>query len=199
MALKAKLKSSEDEPTRSSASSKKLALKTAKGMRDSDPQQMAVREKVFKIVVDTFKRHGGLALDTPVCELKETLTGKYGEDSKLIYDLQDQGGELLSLRYDLTVPFARYLAQNKLTSIKRYHLAKVYRRDNPSVNKGRFREFYQCVSVSLSFHVYIAHWFTFQDFDIAGQYDLMIPDVECLRIVYEILNGLDIKSFTIKV
>ena len=51
-----------------------------------------------------------VALDTPVFELRETLMGKYGEDSKLIYDLQDQGGEILSLRYDLTVPFARYLA-----------------------------------------------------------------------------------------
>jgi histidyl-tRNA synthetase len=54
-----------------------------------------------------FKRHGAVEIDTPVFELKETLTGKYGEDSKLIYDLADQGGELLALRYDLTVPFAR--------------------------------------------------------------------------------------------
>lgn len=74
------------------------------------------------------------------------LTGKYGEDSKLIYDLKDQGGEILSLRYDLTVPFARYLAMNKITNIKRYHIAKVYRRDNPSMTRGRYREFYQCVS-----------------------------------------------------
>ena len=78
---------------------------------------------------------------------KETLTGKYGEDSKLIYDLADQGGELLSLRYDLTVPFARYLAMNKISNMKRYHIAKVYRRDNPAMTRGRFREFYQCVSV----------------------------------------------------
>lgn len=64
-------------------------------------------------------------------ELKETLTGKYGEESKLIYDLQDQGGELLALRYDLTVPFARYVALNNESSIKRFHIAKVYRRDQP--------------------------------------------------------------------
>ena len=64
---------------------------------------MAIREKMFKIITGVFKRHGGMALDTPVFELKEVLTGKYGEDSKLIYDLQDQGGELCSLRYDLTV------------------------------------------------------------------------------------------------
>jgi histidyl-tRNA synthetase len=64
---------------------------------------MAIREKMFQIITNVFKRHGGMALDTPVFELKEVLTGKYGEDSKLIYDLQDQGGELCSLRYDLTV------------------------------------------------------------------------------------------------
>jgi histidyl-tRNA synthetase len=75
------------------------------------------------------------------------LTGKYGEDSKLIYDLADQGGEILSLRYDLTVPFARYVAMNKISNIKRYHIAKVYRRDNPAMTRGRYREFYQCVSL----------------------------------------------------
>ena len=80
---------------------------------------------------------------------QETLTGKYGEDSKLIYDLANQGGEILSLRYDLTVPFARYLAMNKIQSIKRYHIAKVYRRDNPAMTRGRYREFYQCVSINV--------------------------------------------------
>lgn len=77
------------------------------GTRDYIPRQMAIREGVFKVIVDCFKRHGAETIDTPVFELKETLTGKYGEDSKLIYDLQDQGGELLSLRYDLTVSFER--------------------------------------------------------------------------------------------
>jgi len=61
--------------------------------------------------------------------MKETLTGKLGEDEKLIYDLKDQGGEILALRYDLTLPLARYLALNNLTNIKRFHVAKVYRRD----------------------------------------------------------------------
>ena len=89
--------------------------------------------------------------------------GKYGEEGgKLVYDLQDQGGELLSMRYDLTVtfhlqsdliaafplqvPFARYLAMTKVKNIKRYHIAKVYRRDQPNMTRGRYREFYQCVS-----------------------------------------------------
>ncbi len=52
---------------------------------------------------------------------------------------------MLSLRYDLTVPFARYVAMNKIKRIKRYHIARVYRRDNPAMTRGRFREFYQCV------------------------------------------------------
>uniref|UniRef100_W5LHJ1 histidine--tRNA ligase n=1 Tax=Astyanax mexicanus TaxID=7994 RepID=W5LHJ1_ASTMX len=158
-----------------------FVLKTAKGTRDYNPKQMAIREKVFNTIISCFKRHGAETIDTPVFELKETLTGKYGEDSKLIYDLKDQGGELLSLRYDLTVPFARYLAMNKITNIKRYHIAKVYRRDNPAMTRGRYREFYQC------------------DFDIAGQYDPMIPDAECLKIVYEILSELDLGDFHIKV
>ncbi|XP_077433181.1 histidine--tRNA ligase isoform X1 [Vanacampus margaritifer] len=158
-----------------------FVLKTAKGTRDYNPKQMAIREKVFNTIISCFKRHGAETIDTPVFELKETLTGKYGEDSKLIYDLKDQGGELLSLRYDLTVPFARYLAMNKITNIKRYHIAKVYRRDNPAMTRGRYREFYQC------------------DFDIAGQYDSMVPDAECLRIVHEILSELDLGDFRIKV
>ncbi|KAM9603302.1 histidine--tRNA ligase, cytoplasmic [Morphnus guianensis] len=159
----------------------KFVLKTPKGTRDYSPKQMAIRERVFNAIISCFKRHGAEVIDTPVFELKETLTGKYGEDSKLIYDLKDQGGELLSLRYDLTVPFARYLAMNKITNIKRYHIAKVYRRDNPAMTRGRYREFYQC------------------DFDIAGQFDPMIPDAECLKIVHEILSDLQLGDFLIKV
>ncbi|XP_067949308.1 histidine--tRNA ligase-like isoform X2 [Watersipora subatra] len=175
LALKAKLNDGE------AASSKHFVLKNPKGTRDYGPDKMTIREKVFKVVIEAFKRHGAVNIDTPVFELKETLTGKYGEDSKLIYDLKDQGGEILALRYDLTVPFARYLAMNKITNIKRYHIAKVYRRDQPVMTKGRYREFYQC------------------DIDIAGQYDVMVPDVECIRIVYEILSKLEVGKFVIKV
>ncbi|KAL2630304.1 hypothetical protein R1flu_014990 [Riccia fluitans] len=153
--------------------------KIAKGTRDFKPEQMAIREKAFGIIVSVFKRHGAVALDTPVFELRETLMGKYGEDSKLIYDLADQGGEILSLRYDLTVPFARYLAMNKVENMKRYHIARVYRRDNPA--KGRYREFYQC------------------DFDIAGaQYPSMIPDFEVLKVLTEMLDELDIGDYEVK-
>ncbi len=160
----------------------KLILKTAKGTRDFQPEQMAVRERVLNSVVDVFQRHGAETIDTPVFELKDVLTGKYGEDSKLIYDLKDQGGEILSLRYDLTVPFARFVAMNKIASIKRYHIGKVYRRDNPSIGRGRYREFYQC------------------DFDIAG-YDAetLIADAECVRVVAEILRAVDVGEFKVKV
>ncbi|KAK1834835.1 putative mitochondrial histidyl-tRNA synthetase precursor [Podospora conica] len=151
----------------------KIDIKTPKGTRDWDGADMVIREKIFSSITEVFKRHGGITIDTPVFELKEILAGKYGEDSKLIYDLADQGGELCSLRYDLTVPFARYLAMNKdITQIKRYHIAKVYRRDQPAVSKGRMREFYQC------------------DFDIAGVYDPMIPDAEIIRIINEVFDGL---------
>ena len=70
---------------------------------------MAIREKVFEVIQSSFRRHGAVTIDTPVFELKDTLMGKYGEDSKLIYDLADQGGEILSLRYDLTVSTFTYI------------------------------------------------------------------------------------------
>ncbi|EON97946.1 putative histidyl-trna synthetase protein [Phaeoacremonium minimum UCRPA7] len=162
-------------------------IKTPKGTRDWDGKDMVIRQKIFQTITDVFKRHGGVTIDTPVFELRVMILvlgveSMYGEDSKLIYDLADQGGEICSLRYDLTVPFARWLAMNKtVQNIKRYHIAKVYRRDQPAVTKGRMREFYQC------------------DFDIAGAYDSMIPDAEILRIIVEVFEGLGWKgNFTIK-
>lgn len=103
---------------------------------------MLIRQKVFNIIRGVFERHGAVEIDTPVFELKQTLMGKYGEESKLIYDLEDQGGQMLSLRYDLTVPFARYMFSNNIKEIKRFHIGKVYRRDQPTAKRGRFREFY---------------------------------------------------------
>ena len=153
--------------------------KIPKGTRDMDPLQMSIRNKAMDAIKKTYLKHGAVEIDTPVFELKETLMGKYGEDSKLIYDLQDQGGELLSLRYDLTVPFARYLAMKNIHNMKRFHIAKVYRRDQPAMGKGRYREFYQC------------------DFDIAGSYGLMIPDAESLYVLNEILTTLNIGKFEI--
>ncbi|KAF4311280.1 hypothetical protein GTA08_BOTSDO13370 [Botryosphaeria dothidea] len=158
-------------------------LKVPKGTKDWEGKDMVIRDKIFGTITDVFKRHGAVTIDTPVFEMKEILAGKYGEDSKLIYDLADQGGELCSLRYDLTVPFARWLAMNSsVQSIKRYHIAKVYRRDQPAMTKGRMREFYQC------------------DFDIAGTYDPMLPDAEILRITTEIFDALGWQGrYTIKI
>jgi histidyl-tRNA synthetase len=154
--------------------------KVAKGARDFLPEQMRVREKAFAIIKRVFKRHGAQEIDTPVFEQKSTLCGKYGEDSKLIYDLADQGGELLALRYDLTVPFARFLSSNPVGNIKRYHIARVYRRDQPAMNRGRFREFYQC------------------DFDVAGNYGSMIADAEVVTVACDILRDLDLGEFKVK-
>lgn len=155
-------------------------LKTPKGTKDWAEKDMVIREAIFGTLSNLFKKHGGVTIDTPVFELREILTGKYGEDSKLIYNLEDQGGELTSLRYDLTVPFARFVACNSISSIKRYHIAKVYRRDQPAMTKGRMREFYQC------------------DFDIAGNYDTMVPDSEILSILCEGLVSLGIHDFKVK-
>ena len=87
----------------------------------------------------------------------------------------------MSLRYDLTVPFGRYFATNRLTAMKRFHIGKVYRRDQPQIKRGRFREFWQC------------------DFDIAGAHNKMIPDAELISVISEILTSLDIGNFIIKV
>ncbi|KAI1318476.1 hypothetical protein F5Y16DRAFT_391909 [Xylariaceae sp. FL0255] len=159
----------------------KAAVKLPKGTRDWVGADIEIRDSIFKAAADAFTRHGGVALDTPVFELKDILAGKYGEDSKLIYELADQGGEDLALRYDLTVPFARYLAMNSIQSIKRYHIAKVYRRDQPAIARGRMREFYQC------------------DFDIAGQFDPMLPDATILRIMNEVFTSLNLaQDVTVK-
>ncbi|XP_060110443.1 histidine--tRNA ligase, cytoplasmic-like isoform X2 [Heteronotia binoei] len=158
-----------------------LILKTPKGTRDFSPKQMAIREKIFSTIISCFKRHGAVTIDTPVFELKDLLLDSHWEELKLVYHLKDQGGEELSLRYDLTVPLARYLAMNKITNFKRYHIAKVYRRDQPAMARGRYREFCQC------------------DFDIAGQHDPMIPDAECLKVMHEILSALHCGEFLIKI
>lgn len=154
----------------------KVNAKPPKGTRDIGPVAMSVREEAFGVIKSVFRRHGAVAIDTPVFELREVLSNKYGEDSKLIYDLSDEmtseTGEKLSLRYDLSVPFARYIATNNVRNIKRYHIAKVYRRDRPAMERGRFREFYQC------------------DFDIAGQYPAMVPDAEVLTVLCEMFDSL---------
>ncbi|GIX65798.1 histidyl-tRNA synthetase, putative [Babesia caballi] len=156
-------------------------LKVPKGTVDILPDEMLVRTIVLDAVRSVFKQHGACEIDTPVFELRETLMGKYGEDQKLIFDLKDSGGEQLSLRYDLTVPFARFLASNKIEKMKRFHIGKVYRRDEPQINRGRFREFVQC------------------DLDYAGVYPPMVADAEVMFILIRILRLLCPGGFLVKI
>ncbi|KAF9225165.1 histidyl-tRNA synthetase [Gyrodon lividus] len=160
----------------------RLLLKTAKGTRDYGPGEMFCREHIERIVKEVFTSYGGGCLDTPVFERKDVLTDKYGEDQKLIFDLLDQGGEQLALRYDHTVPLARYLAMSGGTiQGKIWQVGKVYRRDNPVMSKGRMREFMQA------------------DLDIVGTWDSMIPDAEIVSLLCTILSRLDVGEFTVKI
>ena len=161
----------------------KVLIKPPKGTRDYTPIQMNIREELMATIRRCFQRHGATQIDTPVFELKEILTSKYGEEgNKLIYDLADQGeGEKLSMRYDLTVPFARYIATNGVKKMKRFQFGKVYRRDQPYMTRGRQREFCQC------------------DFDIAGEYDPMMPDAEVVSILAEVLTDLQVGDFKIRI
>ncbi|KAK1441737.1 histidyl-tRNA synthetase [Babesia gibsoni] len=156
-------------------------LKVPKGTVDFLPDDMLVRSMVMDYIRGIFKQHGACEIDTPVFELRETLMGKYGDDQKLIFDLKDSGGEQLSLRYDLTVPFARFLGSNKIDKMKRFHIGKVYRRDEPQINRGRFREFVQC------------------DLDYAGVYPPMVADAEVIFILIRVLRALLPDSFRLKI
>jgi histidyl-tRNA synthetase len=160
----------------------KELIKNPKGTRDWYDEDVDILEDILAQISTVFRKHGGKKLDTPVFERSEVLKGKYGEDSKLIYDLQDQGGELLSLRYDLTVPFARWLAMNpNIKNYKRFAISKVYRRDQPAIAKGRMREFYQC------------------DIDFAGASDPMIADSEIIAIIVEVFEALQWQGrYTVK-
>jgi len=158
--------------------------RTAKGMRDFLPIDMIKREFVFDTIQDVFKIFGFEPLQTPVIELNETLYGKYGEDAEsLIYSAKHGRSDKdeLSLRYDLTVPLARIVAQyeNDLTlPFKRYQLAPVFRGERPQ--RGRYREFYQC------------------DADIVGISDSS-ADAEVITVGIMALQRLGFPQFTVKI
>ncbi|KAM0675766.1 hypothetical protein GVAV_000541 [Gurleya vavrai] len=156
-------------------------LRTPKGTTDYSPKESLITENIISKTIKIYKKHGATSIDTPTFELKSILTNKYGDDSKLIFDLADQGGDICALRYDLTVSFARYIAMNRIQKIKRYQIGKVFRRDQPAITKGKFREFLQC------------------DFDIAGEYSKMIPDAEVIKIAFECLESFQLGDFVIKV
>src|ERR687892_70817 len=163
------------------------STRPARGMRDFLPEDVRRREYVIGVVADVYRRYGFEPLETPALENIETLTGKYGEEgNKLIFKVLRRGeheasGETdLALRYDLTVPLARVVAEHrgKLPKFfKRYQIQPVWRADRPA--RGRFREFYQC------------------DVDALGSRS-MIVEAELCAAAGEALTKLGFTNFTIR-
>jgi histidyl-tRNA synthetase len=164
-----------------------MSTKPPSGTRDFLPEEIRRREYVIGVVRDVYQKYGFEPLETPAFENIETLLGKYGEEgNKLIFKILKRGehehtGEAdLALRYDLTVPLARVVAQyqNELPKFfKRYQIQPVWRADRPA--RGRFREFYQC------------------DIDAIGSTSVIV-EVELLAAVSEVLARLGFKDFTIR-
>ena len=155
-----------------------------KGMRDFLPADMIKRQFVFDTIQEVFQLYGFEPLQTPVIELNETLYGKYGEDAEnLIYSVKHGRSDKdeLSMRYDLTVPLARVVAQyeGQLSfPFKRYQISPVFRGERPQ--KGRYREFYQC------------------DADIVG-IPTMNADAEILGMTISVLRKLGFPQFSVKI
>lgn len=118
---------------------------TPKGFRDILPELAKKRRETINKIVGVLEESGFVPVETPTIEFAETLKGKYGEEEKLIYEFTDRGGRDLALRYDLTVPLARFVASNLNLIAKgpfrRYQIGQVFRGENPQ--KGRLREFTQ--------------------------------------------------------
>src|SRR3954471_16229074 len=163
------------------------SVRPARGMRDFLPQDVRRREYVIAIVEDVYRRFGFQPLETPALENIETLTGKYGDEgNKLIFKVLRRGeheasGEAdLALRYDLTVPLARVVAEHrgKLPRVfKRYQIQPVWRADRPA--RGRFREFYQC------------------DVDAIGSTSPIV-EAEMIVAVSEVLQTLGFRDFVVQ-
>src|SRR5258706_11264094 len=104
---------------------------TPKGFRDIDQALAVKRRRAINTIADTLEEFGFVPLETPIIEFAETLTGKYGAEEKLIYKFMDRGGRELALRYDLTVPLARYIANNLELIVRepfrRYQIGQVFR------------------------------------------------------------------------
>ena len=153
---------------------KKIVARKLQGFWELQPEQQVIFENMLDKIKDVFKRHCFLPLDTPVMELSEILLAKSGGDiDKEIYRFV-KGSTDACLRYDLTVPLARFVAMNQNTisfPFKRFQIGKVYRGERPQ--KGRFREFYQC------------------DADIIGDGELsLVNDAECVKLYVDIFKEL---------
>lgn len=115
---------------------------TPKGFRDIKPEMTKIRRETINKIVSVLEEYGFEPIETPTIEFAETLEGKYGEEERLIYKFIDRGGRKLALRYDLTVPLARYVATyNPTLPFRRYQIGQVFRGENPQ--RGRWREFTQ--------------------------------------------------------
>ena len=153
-----------------------------KGFRDFLPEDEILRKEIFSRIEKIFQRYGFDPIETPMIEKWETLAGKYGEEAenrliwrfKLPYSEKEFG-----LRYDLTVPLARFVARfNPRFPFKRYQIGRVFRYEDPQ--KGRYREFWQC------------------DVDIVGE-SSPLADAEILNIVIDVFEEFGFKNYTIKV
>ena len=161
----------------------KVTPKTLSGFMELLPAEQLVFDKMKNVIEDTYRSFGFVGLDTPVLELSEVLLAKAGGDTeKQIYRFK-KGDNDLCMRFDLTVPLARYVAehQNELTfPFKRYQISKSYRGERPQ--KGRFREFYQA------------------DVDIIGSEKLaVVYDAEVPAIMYHVFKKLGLDGFCIKI
>ena len=161
----------------------KTEPRTLSGFMELLPNDQILFEQMKNTIEETYKRFGFLPLDTPIIELSEVLLAKAGgETEKQIYRF-NKGDNDLSLRFDLTVPLAKYVAKNygNLSfPFRRYQIGKVYRGER--TQKGRFREFYQC------------------DIDIIGDGELdLINDAELPSVIYMIFTKLGFNDFTIKI
>ncbi|HYK08785.1 MAG TPA: histidine--tRNA ligase [Candidatus Eisenbacteria bacterium] len=123
-----------------------MQVQTLKGFRDFLPKEARKRKYMMDTFKKVFESYGFEGMETPVLEFDEILTGKYGDEGdKLMYRFEDNGGRKVAMRYDQTVPLARFVAQyNNLlpTPFKRYQIQNVFRAEN--TQKGRYREFIQC-------------------------------------------------------
>jgi len=156
--------------------------RTVKGFRDYLPVQMIPRQRFIASVRESFESYGFVPLDTPAIEFSELLLSKGGEGTaRQVYRFDDAGGRDLCLRYDLTVPLARVVAQHRGVlpmPFKRYQIAPVWRGEKPQ--KGRFREFYQC------------------DADVVGT-TALTADAEILRVGVDLMGVMGVGPFQLRI
>jgi len=159
----------------------RITPRTLKGFRDYLPAAMIPREGLVDVARRVYRSYGFSPIDTPALEYLEILAGKGGEETdKQLYKFQDHGGRWVGLRFDLTVPLARFAAQhiNELgTPLKRYHIAVVWRGEN--TQRGRYREFMQC------------------DFDTIGTRSV-VADVETALVIHDLFRAIGFEAFSIR-